>query len=385
MLIRKTLVISWFQNSALVKKLHLVSFNNPYPPDYGGVIDVYYKIIALREAGVSVILHVFEYNRPSSPELEKLCEKVYYYKRNTGLASQISLLPFIVYSRKSKDLLKNLSADEYPVLFEGIHSCFYLDHPLFKNKKKLVRTHNIEHQYYSFLAGSTLNPLNRLYYRIESLRLKRFEKRLGFADHILAISESDAEYFRGIYGKTTLVSAFHPNTTISSSEGKGRYILMHGNLAVEENETAILHCIRNIFNRIDFPVVIAGKNPTERLKAEISVCKNIILSGNPDEAEMTRLQHDAHIHVCYTFQASGLKLKLLNALYKGRFVVANPLMTKGTGLEGLVETGKNDGELLEIIKRLIPLSFETSVKTKRETELKFFGNEVNAAKICKLI
>ncbi|MCX6283192.1 MAG: mannosyltransferase, partial [Bacteroidetes bacterium] len=40
--------------------LHIVSFDIPYPPDYGGVIDVYYKIKTLSEAGVKIHLHCFE-------------------------------------------------------------------------------------------------------------------------------------------------------------------------------------------------------------------------------------------------------------------------------------------------------------------------------------
>jgi len=31
--------------------LHIISFNIPYPPDYGGVMDVFYKIKALHDLG----------------------------------------------------------------------------------------------------------------------------------------------------------------------------------------------------------------------------------------------------------------------------------------------------------------------------------------------
>ena len=43
------------------KHLHIVSFDIPYPPNYGGVIDVYYKLKALHRKGVKIILHCFEY------------------------------------------------------------------------------------------------------------------------------------------------------------------------------------------------------------------------------------------------------------------------------------------------------------------------------------
>lgn len=43
------------------KFLHIVSFDIPYPVNYGGVIDVYYKIEALHKKGIKVILHNFKY------------------------------------------------------------------------------------------------------------------------------------------------------------------------------------------------------------------------------------------------------------------------------------------------------------------------------------
>ena len=35
----------------------------PYPPDYGGVFDLYYKLKYLHERGVIIHLHCYEYGR----------------------------------------------------------------------------------------------------------------------------------------------------------------------------------------------------------------------------------------------------------------------------------------------------------------------------------
>lgn len=90
------------------KKLHIISFDIPYPANYGGVIDVFYKIKTLKKAGVGIILHCYAYGRNESPELEALCEKVYYYPRHTGWRTNISLKPYIVNSRRSEQLINNL-------------------------------------------------------------------------------------------------------------------------------------------------------------------------------------------------------------------------------------------------------------------------------------
>jgi hypothetical protein len=63
--------------------LHIISFDVPFPPDYGGVMDVYYKMKALSEEGVRIILHCYEYGRKASSELTFLADEVYYYPRKT--------------------------------------------------------------------------------------------------------------------------------------------------------------------------------------------------------------------------------------------------------------------------------------------------------------
>ncbi|MCC8094833.1 MAG: glycosyltransferase family 1 protein, partial [Tannerellaceae bacterium] len=65
--------------------LNIIALNIPWPPNYGGIIDIYYKIKALHALGIKIILHCFEYERGASPELDSLCDQVYYYKRRTGL------------------------------------------------------------------------------------------------------------------------------------------------------------------------------------------------------------------------------------------------------------------------------------------------------------
>ena len=124
--------------------LHIISFDIPYPANYGGAIDVFHKIRCLHAQGIKVILHCFEYgDRTSSPELEKLCEKVYYYQRDTSFINQLSLLPFNVKSRINAELKQNLLKDNYPVLFEVLHTCYLLNDTDLKNRKKLFRHSNI--------------------------------------------------------------------------------------------------------------------------------------------------------------------------------------------------------------------------------------------------
>ena len=162
------------------KTIHIISFDIPFPANYGGAIDVFHKIRCLHNSGIKVILHCFEYGeRKPSQELEKLCSKVYYYKRQTSLINHFSVLPYNVKSRISNELKHNLLKDNYPILFEVLHSCYLLNDFDLKQRVKLFRHSNIEHDYFFELAKSEKSFFKKIYFNIEALKLKWFEKNIN--------------------------------------------------------------------------------------------------------------------------------------------------------------------------------------------------------------
>ena len=133
--------------------LHIIAFDVPYPANYGGVIDVFYRVKALIEAGIKVYLHCFEYGR-GEQEILKRCHEVKYYQRDTSFVKQLSFTPYIVNSRQSEALVQDLLKDDYPILCEGLHTTAVLNDKRLKSRKIYVRAHNIEHDYYQALADS---------------------------------------------------------------------------------------------------------------------------------------------------------------------------------------------------------------------------------------
>jgi hypothetical protein len=368
------------------KSLHIISFNVPYPPDYGGVIDVFYKIKALKELGIKIHLHCFHYGRDESEELAKICEKVYYYPRKKFYQAIYSKVPYIIGSRQSDELLSNLTVDDFPVLFEGMHTCFYLNHPELNNKLKAVRMHNVEWDYYRSLKEAESNYLIKFYFNLESKKLKKFEDELRNADRIFAISKSDYEYLRLSHENISYVSAFHNNEKVTSIEGKGNFILYQGNLSVAENNQAAMFIAKKIADGMPYQFVIAGKEPTAALKKEIKNIKNITLIENPPFDKMAELMQTAHINLLFTFQNTGIKLKLLNSLYRGRFVLVNGKMVNNTGLETLCIVEDNPNATKRLIEELMPLNFTLHEIEKRERILGAgFSNHANALKIAREI
>lgn len=357
--------------------MHVVSFDVPFPADYGGVIDVFYRLKALHKAGVKVFLHCFEYGRGEQSQLEKICDRVYYYKRKRSVKSLVSGLPFIVASRNNSDLLSNLQLTNDPILFEGLHSTFYLDHPDLSHRKKIVRIHNIEHVYYGSLSEASGNILRRSFFKTEAAKLKKFEPVLKNAHSLAVISEGELSHFKQ-YSDAFYLPAFHGNSQVMAKTGKGSFILFHGNLSVPENNEAALYIIKNIAPFVDFPFIIAGKNPGKILKQAGALQKNVTIKGSPSNAEMRDLISAAHINLLLTFRPSGIKLKLLNALFNGSFCVANPLMIENTGLNEAVLKAETDAELQRILSELLEKDFSSAeLKNRNEILFQNYSDEKN--------
>lgn len=368
------------------KSIHIVSFNIPFPADYGGVIDVFYKIKSFTEIGVKVHLHCFAYGREKSAELEKICESVTYYERKKFYQAIYSSVPYIVGSRKSGELLATLAEDDYPVLFEGLHTCFYLSHPSLKNKKKVVRMHNVEWDYYKKLGTAERNYLIKFYYNMESLRLKKFEEQLQHADTIFTISQNDYNYLADTYKNTYYIPAFHPNEMLTAIEGRGNYILYHGNLSVPENIQAALYIAKKIAPKVSVPIIIAGKDPSKLIVDEIKKHKNISLVMNPSDDSLYDLIKNAHINFLVTFQNTGIKLKLLNVLHRGRFCLVNPPMVEQTGLDTLCIVENDTQKQLELVDQLMQKTFTAEDIAARKAQLAdSFSNHENILKMAKAI
>lgn len=366
--------------------IQLVAFNVPYPPDYGGIIDIFYKIKTLYQCGVKVYLHCFEYGRLPAPELEDYCAKIFYYKRPLGIRHQFSDKPYIVVTRANDQLLNNLSSVDSPILFEGLHTCAYLNHPALQNHIRLVRTHNVEHDYYHNLALAEHHPVRKMFFGVEAWRLKRFEPVLKNASALLCISPNDNLYFEQLYRHAHFIPAFHPFSEIKSKPGKGHHILFHGNLAVSENFQAAIFLVTKVFSMIKQEVIIAGKNPPERLVKLIDQYRHITLMANPDNEQMDNLIRQSHICILPTFQDTGLKLKLLASLFSGRFCIANGPMVNKTGLEHLCHLADSPEAMIGLIRELSEKSFpEEEIEKRRLILDDAFSNHQNAIRILRII
>ncbi|MES2004100.1 MAG: glycosyltransferase [Bacteroidota bacterium] len=365
------------------KHLHIISFNVPYPADYGGVMDVFYKLPAFQQQGIKIHLHCFTYGRKEQPELNKYCETVHYYDRYTGHKGLSNTLPYIVSSRRNENLLNNLLKDDHPIFMEGIHCTYPLFDKRFANRKCFVRVHNVEYQYYRDLCNSTSSPLKKMYYWMESRLLKTYEKKIVSKAVFWGITEKDNEAYRSELGCKNIehLSLYIPNWKVQGPEGMGAYCLYHGDLSVDANDKAATWLLEKVFSKLKIPFLIAGKNPSQKLIALARDQAHACLVANPSEKEMQDMIAKAHINVIPSYTSTGLKTKLVNAVFNGRHCVVNDATVAGSGLEPACHIGSNANAFREIIAQLYHQPFTSDeIELRKRLLGPMFNNEANAKK-----
>ncbi|OJY90906.1 MAG: mannosyltransferase [Sphingobacteriales bacterium 40-81] len=371
------------------RHLHIVCLDVPYPPDYGGVYDLFYKIKCLKEEGIFIHLHCFEYGRGEQTILNQYCESVHYYKRKKGIAAFSLELPYIVSSRNDKALKQNLEKDNYPVLLEGIHCTYLLYRNGLQNRKVILRAHNIEFEYYRQLAQKERSFFKQAYYVNETRLLREYEPKVAKkADLTLTVSANDAKIYKTLFGVTNAqyLPVFIPWNEVTAAAGTGAYCLYHGNLSVNENQAAALWLIEKVFSSLNIPLIIAGKNPSSSIIAAADKYDHITIIANPPASQMEELIKNAQANVLPSFSNTGIKLKLLHALFCGRHCIVNNMMVAGTGLEDICLVAENENELIGNIKTFFTQPFTNEDISKRTYLLQqLYNNRQNVKHLMNMV
>jgi hypothetical protein len=319
--------------------LNIICFDVPFPADYGGAMEEFYKLKALSECGVKIHLHCFVYgNRKPQDELKKYCEQIYYYERKKSIADVFSNIPFIVKTRSNNELLQNLLSNDFPILFDGTHSTLYLNHSSLRNRKKIVRLHNIEWIYYSVLSNNSYGLKEKIFFFLEYRKLRKYDATLANADSLSCLSQTDLDYYKDKFPdkQITLEHVFHENTTVKCKTGKGDYLLYHGNLSLIDNYKAVIDLLSNELQNTKHKMVVAGKDPSPTLIDFIKTKPNVQLVANPTHEALDALIMQSQVCFAIANNPSGIKLKLINSVYRGRFIFSNEAAFVGSGLDDCV-------------------------------------------------
>ena len=90
----------------------------------------------------------------------------------------------------------------------------------------------------------------------------------------------------------------------------------------------------------------------------------------------------AHINVLPAFNSAGIKLKLLNALYKGRHCISNSSGVEGLALINTVTTADTAVEMKECIRDFLQKEFTAQMKEDRALIMEAtYGNKESAKQL----
>jgi hypothetical protein len=365
------------------KPLHIVCLDAPAPPDYGGAIDMYYKILSLHAAGFDIRLHYFDYRKGRSAKgLEDFCQRIHAYKRKSFLATLFSGGPYIITSRNSAALVEALNKDDHPVLLEGIH-CAGILPSLDRSRRIVLRMHNDEAAYYKRLAGSESSWWKKQYFKREARRLHTAQENLSKDIPLACVARNDMEVLQTKYGFRNLhfIPSFTSWQSIQSATGTGTYCLYQGNLEVAENGAAAKWLLA-VFDGLGIPLWIAGKGASVLQPAAGPFVKII---ADPDTATMEGLVRDAQLHVLPSMNSTGLKLKMLHALFCGRHCLTNTAGKAGTEFGDSVHVADTVEDFRKKVKELFQLPFTGNDSALRESVRQHYDNRLNAEKLKALL
>lgn len=350
-----------------------------------------------------MILHTYRYKgRGDSTQLHEVADEVYFYDRNVSAAYLLSDKPFIVRSRTDSELLQRLSASapDDIILFEGLHTTAFLGHPALKEHFKIVRAHNVEHDYYMGLSKATASLHKKVFFYTEAKKLRRYEKQLKHADSIITLSESDTAYFAKKFGKDKIhtINCFYNDDeeerhALTEAEQtlipERPFMLYHGNLSVDENIQAAKYILSEVLPRIagDAPLVVAGLDPGDELRQAVAEAGvRVTLVSNPSDALIDTLIERAAVNLLFTFQATGIKLKLLNCLRRAHgHILANSEMANDSRLAPLCTVRDTaDSQAAACIEMLTTPVEDEETHRRQEVLDEHFSAAAGAKKIMEI-
>lgn len=367
------------------KILHIVSFDNPFPPQYGGAIDVFYKIKALHQLGVKIKLHCFVHEIPvQNSELALFTDTIFYYKRSSNPLNFFSRTPLSIMSRTHKDLFYNLNSDNSPIFFEGLQTTYLLKENSFEGRKMYLRLHNIEENYYRGLSKSEFNFFKKIIYHVEYLKYNNYKSVFAKFNEIFTLSKFETQFIKDQYKKGAYIPVFHGNDISKDCSAFGEYAFYNGDLRISDNRRAVQFLI-NVFKKIpDYKLVIASSIKLRNLQSECESSPNISYVILENQSHLEELLRNAHVNVMLSFQPSGTKLKVINALFQSRFCVINDNMIDDLDLKSLCILADDESEFVNAVNQIKKKPYLDFPNRKSILE-NVLNDSENAKKIVEII
>ena len=371
-----------------------ISQNIPYPPKTG-VLQRNYNLI--REAsryGDITLLAVYKENiipgkfdlTLAKNELGKFCKRIEivhlpiesskFTLYMTALKSLFTKDPFSVNWIKCKEMTNAIriltSENDYDLIHYDTISLAAFHH-LSGNTTKVLNHHNIESHLIQRRTQVENNPIKRLYYHLEGIKLQRYEAEVcPKFDMNFTVSELDKIRLLDLAPgtKAEVIANGVDTEYFKSSENKekpGNLIMVSG-MNWFPNRDAVIYMCEEIWPLIakklpNITWTVVGACPPQQLLDLAKDDDRITVTGFVDDVRP--YLEESHIYLCPMRDGGGTRLKILDALAMGKAIIATTMAFEGisttpehnvlvadTPIEFVnqIERLMNDDNLLETLK-----------------------------------
>ena len=338
----------------------ILSNKMPYPPNDGGCIGVLVMIKGLKKLGHNVTVlamntHKHSFDVDALPD--DLKENVEWHTCYVDISINppdilsnllFSQLPYNAkrfisktYRNKLVEILKKKKFDI--IHLEGLYLYPYIS-SIRKYSDALIafRAPNVEQEIWKRTVRNQSPSLKRVYNRILSLRMQKFEKRsLKQFDLLVPVTDRDG-YILDFLGNQSPVYVAptgidFDEVKISDVSPPHNTVYFIGALDWTPNQEGLLWFIDKVWGTVlkEYPEAefhIAGRNAPPSFKHKLNK-KNIIFHGSVEDAHEFVQQYNIMVSPLLT--GSGMRVKLVESM-----ALQKPIVSTYVGAEGIVNVNE---------------------------------------------
>ena len=338
-------------------RITILCHETPFPPNHGGRVDMWRRIVAMKQRGVEMQIISWDYGA-LAPDRAAAISKVAMDHQYISLKRTITfrakhMLDLLRYpwfagirypGRRLTTITQSVKDFGPDILFlDGWHGALLAFHLCNALKLPLYyRSHNIEHEYIRSQHKHATTLRSRIVTYLAGLHLQTLEyKIMDIATEIYDISVADMEYWK-VHGYQRIqylppLFATDSGNTLPKSVAVYDLVFL-GNLHTQNNIAGVTWLVDNVMpivwrKRPTTTVLIAGSNPDSQLRNRLDHIHNVKLLENSADANEVLAQGRIALNPVPT--AGGVQIKNIDMLLSGRAII-----TRRAGILGLPDSVK---------------------------------------------
>jgi hypothetical protein len=297
-------------------------------------------------------------------------------------------MPYSISSRSDESLIERLNQNDFPIIFHGIESTYFLSRGHFHNRKIIIRLQIWKHLKFKKLFLTRPIGLHKIRYKLKELWYKKFEHVLSrkyTCAIIPSVNESTVTSCTNDLSNETLPH-FIGMCNPMGIEGNGHYCLFHGDFSNKSTELAAQWLLKEVFNEVELPFVIVAKNPSVEIENLAHEKSHTCIVSNPSDKELIELIKKAHINILPTIGLSEKNNDLILSTQLGRHILINRERANITRLQTICHIADTAKEFKEKITALFDLPFtNTDIEKRERVTREEFDDKKNASNLIKML